>query len=103
MVSDVSPSTVCLLRKTWGHLSPRRRLQFAFLFTAMLASGVAELVSLGAVLPFLAALSNPENLWEHFWIQWLAARFGYTESHQLVIPVTLAFACAAVVAAGIDF
>ena len=28
----------------------------------MLASGVAELLSLGAVLPFLAVLSNPEAM-----------------------------------------
>ena len=30
----------------------------------MLASGGAELVSLGAVLPFLAVLSDPERLWQ---------------------------------------
>ena len=43
----------------------------------MLASGGSELVSLGAVLPFLAMLSDPGLLWEEPW-EW-AARFGFTE------------------------
>jgi hypothetical protein len=47
----------------------------------MLASGGAELVSLGAVLPFLAA------------------RVGFTEASELLLPATLAFAAAAVLAA----
>jgi len=44
-----------LLLGIWGHLSRRRRIQLGLLLVVMLASGGAELVSLGAVLPFLAA------------------------------------------------
>ena len=45
-------STRTLLRGIWRHLSRRRRIQSGLLLVVMLASGVAELVSLGAVLPF---------------------------------------------------
>ena len=48
----------------WRHLSRRRRIQLGFLLVVMLASGVAELLSLGAVLPFLAVLSDPDELWQ---------------------------------------
>ena len=65
----------------------------------MLISGGAELVSLGAVLPFLAVLSDPDRLWQSPLVQPLAARLGFTSAIQLVLPVTLAFAAAAVVAA----
>ena len=51
-------STRALLLGIWTHLSHRRRVQLGLLLIMMLASGVAELVSLGAVLPFLAVLSN---------------------------------------------
>jgi ATP-binding cassette subfamily B protein len=69
------------------------------LLLVMLASGLAELVSLGAVLPFLAVLSNPQQLWEQPLIQALALRVGYSQAQQLVLPATAAFALAAVLAA----
>jgi len=52
-------STRTLLLGIWGHLS-RRRIQLGLLLVVMLASGGAELVSLGAV---LAALIRLANLW----------------------------------------
>ena len=59
--TDQQPqSTRTLLRGIWGHLSRRRRQ-----LGVLVASGLAELVSLGVVLPFLAALSDPERLWQH--------------------------------------
>ncbi len=65
----------------------------------MLASGGAELVSLGAVLPFLAVLSDPERLWQQPLMQALAVRIGFTAASDLVLPSTLVFAAAAVLAA----
>ena len=99
MISNSSSSTLKLLLKIWGHLSRRRRLQLAFLLLVMLASGMAELLSLGAVIPFLAVLSNPDQLWEQPWIQWLAIRMGYSQSQELVLPASVIFALAAVFAA----
>ena len=83
----------------WGHLSLRRRIQLGLLLVVMLASGVAELVSLGAVVPFLAVLSDPERLWQQELVQDLAPQLGFTQSSELVLPATLAFAFGAVVAA----
>ena len=65
----------------------------------MLASGVAELLSLGAVLPFLAVLSDPERLWQQPLVQALAGRVGFTQTSELLLPATLTFAVAAVLAA----
>jgi len=92
-------STRTLLLGIWGHLSRRRRIQLGLLLVVMLASGGAELVSLGAVLPFLAVLSDPERLWQQPLVQALAARVGFTEASELLLPGTLAFAAAAVLAA----
>jgi ATP-binding cassette, subfamily B, bacterial PglK len=65
----------------------------------MLASGGAELVSLGAVLPFLAVLSDPERLWQQPLVQASAGRVGFTQASELLLPATLVFAAAAVLAA----
>jgi ABC-type multidrug transport system fused ATPase/permease subunit len=88
-----------LLLGIWGHLNRRRRIQLELLLLVMLASGGAELVSLGAALPFLAVLSDPDRLWQQPLIQALAARVGFTAASDLLLPATLAFAAAAVLAA----
>lgn len=92
-------STRTLLLGLWSHLSRRRRTQLGLLLVVMLASGAAELLSLGAVLPFLAVLSNPERLWQQPLVHALASRVGFTQASQLLLPATLAFAAAAVLAA----
>ena len=88
-------STRSLLLGIWSHLSLRRRIQLGLLFMVMLASGAAELVSLGAVLPFLAVLSNPERLWKQPLVHALLESSVYLAS-DLLLPVILAFASAAV-------
>ena len=67
----------------------------------MPASGGAELVSLGAVLPFLAVLSNPERLWRQPFVQLLAPYFGFTQASDLLMPVTLTFVVAALLTASV--
>ena len=91
-------STRSLLLGIWCHLSKRRRIQLGLLFFVMLASGGAELVSLGTVLPFLGVLSAPEQLWQQPLVQALAMQAGFMEPVQLLLPATVAFALAAVLA-----
>ena len=55
-------------------------------------------MSLGAALPFLAALSDPDRLWQQPLVKDFAGWVGFTEASQLLLPVTLAFATAAVLA-----
>ena len=58
-------------------------------------------MSLGAVLPFLAVLTDPERLWQQPLVQALAGRVGFTQESELLLPATLAFAVAAVLAAAV--
>ena len=88
-----------LLIKIWSHLSRRRRLQLLVLINLMLLSGLAEMLSLGAVLPFLAVLSDPEILWQHHLIRTYAYYIGITASDQLWLPSAIIFAVAALSAA----
>jgi ABC-type multidrug transport system fused ATPase/permease subunit len=94
-----SPSTRFLLLGIWGYLSRKRRIQLGLLLSVMLASGCAELLSLGAVLPFLAVLSNPQRLWEQPLLQSLVRVLGVATPNQLLLPATCAFATSAVLAA----
>ena len=91
-------STRALLVGLWKHLSRRRRIQLAFLPLVMLFSAAAETISLGAVLPFLSVLTDPERLWQRPPVKALAGFVGITQASDLVLPCVLAFVLTAVFA-----
>ena len=95
--SNMNPSSTRGLLLEWGHLSRHRRMQLFLLLLVMLASGATELVSLGAVLPFLALLSDPDRLFQQPLVR-VGTLARLTEA-RLLLPTTLMFALAAVLAA----
>lgn len=90
-----------LLRRLWLHLSSRRQCQFVALFALMLVSALAEVVSLGAVLPFLAVLTAPERLFAYPLVANLAQGLGINSASGLILPLTVLFATAALLAGGL--
>ena len=94
-------SAALLIVQLWRHMSVSRRRQFLLLFGLMLLSAFAEVVSLGAVLPFLSVLTAPEQVYAYPRVPQIALWFGLDSAKQLLLPVTVAFALAAVVAGGL--
>lgn len=90
-----------LLIRLWHLLSSRRQRQFLLLIGLMLVSAVAEVVSLGAVLPFLGVLIDPERLFSQSLVANIALSLDITSAHQLVLPLTVAFATASLIAGAI--
>jgi ATP-binding cassette subfamily B protein len=64
----------------------------------MLLSSVAELVSLGMVVPFLGALTNPDILFQNINMSKLFAYFEISDPKSILLPMTLIFAFSAVFA-----
>jgi ATP-binding cassette, subfamily B, bacterial PglK len=87
-----------LLKRLWHHISARRRGQFGILLVLMLLASVAEILSIGAVLPFLWVLTAPERIFEHAAAQPIIHMFGLIKPAQLLLPLTIAFALAALIA-----
>ena len=58
-------SSIFDCRKIFGSIPKRRQWQFLLLFALMILSAMAEVVSLGAVIPFLGILSDPEQAIQH--------------------------------------
>ncbi len=90
-----------LLIRLWRHLSRRRQRQFGLLMGLMLVSAFAEVVSLGVVLPFLGILIAPDRVLSYPIVADLAQAWGITTADQLVLPLTVAFAAAALMAGAI--
>ncbi|MHB8475485.1 MAG: ABC transporter ATP-binding protein [Steroidobacteraceae bacterium] len=94
----LSNSFAELLRRLWCHLSRRRKRQFAIVAGLILLSAVAEVVSLGAILPFLGILTAPDRVFGHPTVAKFVHAWGITSANQLILPFAVAFALAAVLA-----
>lgn len=86
------------LVRLWRHLSRHRKRQLVLLMGLMLVSAFAEVISLGAVLPFLGILVAPQHVFNHPVVADVALAWGITSADQLVLPLTVAFATAALIA-----
>ena len=82
-----------ILVRLWHHLSLRRKRQFVLLTGLMVVSAFAEVISLGAVLPFLGILVAPENLFNDPFVSNISQIWGITSADQLVLPQQWRFPC----------
>jgi len=98
--TDNNKSIYLLLLGLWDHLSKKRKVQTYFLILLVFFSALAEIVSLGAVIPFIGVITSPEIVFEYSLIQKLSSIFGLTSPDQLIKPVTILF-CVAALLAGI--
>jgi ATP-binding cassette, subfamily B, bacterial PglK len=102
MQPNVLPMGIAaLLVRLWRHLSRRRRHQFSVLMALVLLGAFAEVVSLGAVLPFIGVLVAPDRVFKQPIIANFARAFSINSSEQLVLPLTIVFAAAALIAGAI--
>lgn len=97
-LKPTGPGLVSLIARLWRHFPARRRRQFLLLMALMLFSAFAEVVSLGAIIPFLAVITAPERVFAYPAVSALAAYFGITEASRLILPITVSFAAVALCA-----
>jgi ABC-type multidrug transport system fused ATPase/permease subunit len=64
----------------------------------MIIASFAEILSIGAVLPFLGVLTAPDLVFEHPAAQPIIQIAGLTSDDQLLLPLTIAFGLAALIA-----
>ena len=87
-----------LLKLLWLHISNRRRKQFFLLLILMVFGSFAEVISIGAVLPFLAVLVAPEQIFQNPLAQPLIQILEISEPSQLLLPLTIIFGLTVLIA-----
>ena len=85
-----------LLYRLWKHINPQRRLQLAALFFLMVLATFAEIISIGAVIPFLGVLTSPEKVYLHPFAKPFVQFLIIEEPRQLLLPLTILFSIAAI-------
>ena len=105
-------STTQLLRRLWHHISPQRRRQFVLLLGLTALSSFAEVVSLSAVMPFIGIITQPEKVFGSPLMSSILQALGtcslfadriqnIKSGADLVLPLSIAFAMAALFAGGL--
>jgi len=89
---------ITLLGRLWHNISLRRRGQFFLLLVLMLLASFAEVISIGAVLPFLGVLTAPEHIFQFPAAQPAIQALSFSEPEQLILPITIVFGAAALIA-----
>ncbi len=82
----------------WKRLAKARQRQMVLVFCLMLASAFAEVISLGAVLPFIGVLTLPEKVLLNPSLKHLVEVSGIQTPQELVLPVVVLFMITAVMA-----
>jgi hypothetical protein len=66
-------------------------LQFGLLLILVMLASLAEMASLGALLPFLGVLASPDKVYAHPYAQPFVSFLGITDAQSLLLPLTLVF------------
>ena len=85
-----------LILELWHKFSKKRKTQIIFLAILSSVSAFAELVSIGMIFPFLAALTDPEILLQNYYLKSVLIFFNLEEKDFLSF-ITISF-CIAIIA-----
>lgn len=76
-----------LLRDFAPHVSQRRRKQLLLLVMLMLMGAAAELVTIGAVIPFISLMADPEAAFRFPLLQEVFTALGWKRAEDIVAPM----------------
>ena len=85
-----------LIKRLWAHIDRRRKINFFFLIIIMLLASIAEVISIGAVIPFLGIMTAPETVINLPYLQPILLYLEISSQSELLILFTLIFIVAAI-------
>ena len=85
-----------LLYRLWHQLTLFRKKQIILFLLLMLFTSIAEVFTLGMIVPFLAALASPEKVFNHSSLAPLFEFLGLNTPTQILYPLTIIFSGAAI-------
>jgi ABC-type multidrug transport system fused ATPase/permease subunit len=95
-MSNQQHSTTRQIIQLWGYLLPRRKRQVAMLCILVAFAALAEMMSVGTVVPFLWALTSPEKTFAHDLVQPFIIILQIRSAQDLLLAFTLIFILVAV-------
>jgi len=90
-------STIYLTKKLFLLMERKRRYQFLILLILMILTSMFEVISIGAVIPFLGVLIEPSNIFELPAAQSFIQFLGVDQPTQIIFPISALFAIAVLI------
>ena len=90
-----------LLKRLLRHLTPLRRFQLLALALTMLTASVAELLTIGAVIPFIGILTNPGSIRDQWLVRALVIQFDLHNHWDFQFAIFVVFVLAVLMASGL--
>ena len=87
-------STIDLTKKLFLLMERKRRYQFLILLILMILTSMFEVISIGAVIPFLGVLIEPSNIFELPAAQSFIQFLEVDQPTQIILPISVLFAIA---------
>jgi ATP-binding cassette subfamily B protein len=87
-----------LLKKLYGYINIKNKKKVLTLIILMILTSVLEILSIGAVVPFITILTDPNIIFENEYINPLILKLGLNNPNQLILPLTLGFGVASLIA-----
>jgi ABC-type multidrug transport system fused ATPase/permease subunit len=96
MIDLKEASFSALISQLWFILSKKKRYQFWVLCILIVFSSFAEVISLGAILPFLAVMTSPQKSFENSLLQPFIEILSINSANELLFFLALSFSVAAI-------
>jgi len=91
-------SNTSLLISFWKYLDKRHKRRSVLIFILMIIVSFSEVISIGAILPFLGVLTSPELVYQNAFMQPIIQTLELSSANQLVLPLTIGFIVATLIA-----
>ena len=85
----------------WSHLNSKRKKQVISLLFLMVFATISEVFTIGAIIPFLSVITNPDRIFSLPLLQKYIEFLDITEASQLVGPATIIFILSAITSGAI--
>lgn len=86
-----------IVSRIFSHISHRRKIHYILLYFLMVIVSLLDIISIGAIIPFLSVLMNPEKLFNSNYLFEFIKLFKITSPEELKIPITIVFVSTAII------
>ncbi|QWD37515.1 ABC transporter ATP-binding protein [Polynucleobacter paneuropaeus] len=94
-------STISMIAELWAKLQHKRRQQFIGLLFLMVLASLAEVLSIGAVFPFLGIIASPDQALKIPGIRLFSEAFKLTSASDLLLSVMIFFILAVIISGAV--
>ena len=96
---DSNNNIFSLIYQLWNHIKDSRKIYFLIYILLTFICALAEILSIGSIIPFLTVFIDPDRILNYEPISFLIKYLNITSSNQLFLPITVFF-CLTVILSG---